>query len=83
MLCCAMKCSSSCFLVLMPSTLSCSMLMLCVRCVLGAARGRGCGEEGGEGEGEGRGEGGGEGEGEDEGVDGGGGEDGKGCVVGG
>ena len=56
MLCCVMKCSSSCFLVLMPSTLSCSMLMLRVRCVLVAARGRGCGEDGGEGEGGGEGE---------------------------
>ena len=41
---------SSCFFVLMPSIFSCSMLMLCVRCVAGAvALGRGGGEGGGEG----------------------------------
>ena len=34
MLCVFMNCVSSCFLVLIPSMLSCSMFMSCFRCVL-------------------------------------------------
>ena len=49
MLCSFMKCASSCFLVFMPSMLSCSMLMLCLRCLLfaGACGGGGGGGGGG------------------------------------
>ena len=68
MLCCLMKCASSCFLVLMPSMLN--WRMLCVRCVLGAAVcGWGRDGRGGEGGGDGWLEGGGDegGDGVDEG----------------